>query len=287
MLACLRGAGPFWMVLACLSFSTMGLFVKLGSQEFSTPELVFYRSLLALLLVGSLTLPRGKSLRVPRPMLRLHMTRSVIGSFSMLLFFHAIANLPLPTAITLQNTSPLFLMLISIFWLRKMPRRAQAISIAIGFVGVVLLMRPTLSGDQWLTGMLGLMTGFTTAIAQYNIHELGKAGEPEWRTVFYFSLVSMIFALVWMLLRFQPPTPLTLENAALLLGMGSFATAGQYCVTRAFSAGSSLVVASLSYLSVAITSLYGVIFWGDVLPGVSYVAMMLIAVSGVLSSVRR
>lgn len=72
MRARLRDSGPLWMVLACLCFSTMGLFVKLGSQEFSTPELVLYRSLVALLLMGALALPRGRTLRVPRPMLRLH-----------------------------------------------------------------------------------------------------------------------------------------------------------------------------------------------------------------------
>ena len=286
MLARLRDSGPLWMVLACLCFSTMGLFVKLGSQEFSTPELVLYRSLVALLLMGALALPRGRTLRVPRPMLRLHLTRSVLGSCSMLLFFYAIAHLPLPTAITLQNTSPLFLMLIGILWLHMMPGRSQALAIGLGFVGVVLLLRPTLASEQWVVGMLGLLSGLAAAAAQYNIHELGKAGEPEWRIVFYFSLVSGLFALVWMLLRFQLPAPLTLKNMALLLGLALFATAGQYCLTRAFRKGKSLVVASLSYLTVAITSLYGVIFWGDVLPLTSYAAMGLIALAGVLSSWR-
>lgn len=76
-----------------------------------------------------------------------------------MLFFHAIAHLPLPTAITLQNTSPLFLMLIGILWLHMMPGRSQALAIGLGFVGVVLLLRPTLASEQWVVGMLGLLSG--------------------------------------------------------------------------------------------------------------------------------
>lgn len=286
MFARLRDSGPVWMVLACFFFSTMGLFVKLGSREFSTPELVFYRSAAALLVVASIIWSQKKSLRVSRSMLNLHLTRSIIGSFAMLLFFYAIAHLPLPTAITLQNTSPLFLMLISIFWLRIPPRWMQVFSISLGFLGVVMLLRPTLSESLWLAGLTGLLAGLGAALAQYNIRELGKAGEPEWRIVFYFSLVSTLFGLVWMLFQFHAPTRLTLENIALLVGMGLFATAGQFCLTRAFRTGKTLVVASLSYLSVAITALYGVVFWGDVLPLLSYAAMLLITAAGLLSSLR-
>ena len=65
MLARLRDSGPLWMVLACLCFSTMGLFVKLGSQVFSTPELILYRSLVALLLMSVLALPRGERCGCP------------------------------------------------------------------------------------------------------------------------------------------------------------------------------------------------------------------------------
>lgn len=280
----LRDSGPFWMVLACFCFSTMGLFVKLGSSHFSTAELVFYRSIIALLIIAVLVIGQARSLRVGPVMLKLHLTRSIIGSLAMMLFFFTIGQLPLPTAITLQNTSPLFLMLISIFWLRSMPQRLQIGVIILGFAGVVILLRPTFASAQWFAGLTGLLAGLGGAVAQYNIRELGKAGEPEWRTVFYFSLVSTLFAMIWMLLQWQPLSAWTVDSAGMLVGMGVFATGGQFCLTRAFRKGKSLVVATLSYLSVAITSIYGVIFWDDVLPASSYLAMSLIALSGVLSS---
>jgi len=284
MFSRVRDSGPFWMVLACVCFSTMGLFVKLGSSHFSTAELVFYRSSIALLIIAGMVLGRERSLRVSRPMLKLHLTRSIIGSLAMMLFFFAIGQLPLPTAITLQNTSPLFLMLISIFWLHSMPKRLQIGVIILGFAGVVILLQPTFASAQWFAGLTGLLAGLGGAVAQYNIRELGKAGEPEWRTVFYFSLVSTLFALIWMLLQWRPLSVWTLNSAGMLVSMGIFATAGQFCLTRAFRKGKTLVVATLSYLSVAITSLYGVVFWNDVLPAFSYLAMGLIALSGVLSS---
>ena len=63
-----------------------------------------------------------------------------------------------------------------------------------GFVGVVALLNPTLHSDQLLDGMIGLVSGVLAAIAMINVRSLGRIGEPEWRVVFYFSLVSTVGA---------------------------------------------------------------------------------------------
>ena len=286
MFARLRNSGPFWMVVSCFSFSTMGVFVKLGSDTLTTAELMFYRALIAMIVLLVIILPKKYSLRVSGPTMRLHFSRSLCGAISMMMATYAMAHLPLPTAVTLQNTSPLFLMLMIAVLHKILPQRIQVVSIFLGFTGVVLLLRPTLTSDSWFAGTMAVMSGFFTAGSMFNIRELSKYGEPEWRTVFYFLLTSTLMSGVWVLLQPYAMAPLNWRNVGIILAMGVGASAGQLTITRAYSKGKSLIVASLSYLTVAFTSVYGMIIWHNTLPLISYGAMLLIAAAGILAALR-
>lgn len=283
----LGSSGPFWMVVSCLCFSTMGVFVKLGSGSLSTAELMFYRALTALLvMLVTVIIPKRYSLRPPGGVVRLHFGRSLCGAISMMMGTYAMAHLPLATAVTLQNTSPFFLVpLLAIFY-RALPQPVQVFSLALGFGGVVLLLQPTVSSDSWFAGAMGLLSGLFTAGSMFNISELGKAGEPEWRVVFYFLVTSTVVSGLWMLLQSQPMAALDLECIGIIIAMGVWANLGQMTITRAYSQGKSLVVAGLGYLTVVFTSIYGVLIWNDRLALLSYLAMLLIVVAGVLSALR-
>jgi drug/metabolite transporter (DMT)-like permease len=284
MLDRLKQSSTFWMILACFCFGIMGVFVKLGSKQFSISELVFYRCIAGLVGIFVVVLLQGKTLKVSMPMLKLHMSRCVAGFLALLLYFYAIANLALPTAVTLSYTSPLFLTLITIFYLKKKPQGRQVIAILIGFVGVVLLLKPTLEGSQWLAGLLGLCSGLLSGVAYFNVNKLGQAGEPEWRTVFYFSLVSSLGAALLMSLQDAPLTMLNRDNLWIVIGLGVSATIAQLGMTRAYSRGKTLAVASLAYLTVLFATVFAALLWDEQLGWSGYVAMALIAACGILSS---
>ncbi len=131
----LSSSGPFWMVVSCFSFSSMSVFVKLGSSTLSTAELMFYRAFIALLVLWvTIAIRGGYSLKISSPVLRLYAGRSFCGAISMMMATYSMAHLPLPTAITLQNTTPLFLMVLIAVLHRMLPSPAQAFSIALGFL---------------------------------------------------------------------------------------------------------------------------------------------------------
>ncbi|MGC0155065.1 DMT family transporter [Chromobacterium vaccinii] len=270
------------MVVAAAFFALMGLFVKLGSQYFSSTELVFWRTLIGVLALGGAALWRRE--RFATPLLRYHLQRGLIGYSSLLMSFYAIAHLPLATASTLTYTSPMFLALLSVVLLReRLPARAMG-GLGLGFVGVVLLLRPTLSGDVWFAGLLGLVSGFLAGWSYLHVRELGRQGEAEWRVVFYFALISTVGGLL--LMGFERWHPVTLGNVWLLLGVGGTATLAQLAMTRAYKVGSKLATANLTYLSVVFSCLLGALVWGDALTADSLLAMGLIVVSGMLAGRR-
>ncbi|WP_410498239.1 DMT family transporter [Chitinibacter sp. S2-10] len=282
-----KQSGPFWMVMAGLTFAVMGVFVKLGSQTFSTAELVFYRCAAGLIGIGIIVTLRGQSLKVSRTSLKLHLSRSISGFIALMLYFYAISHLPLATAVTLNYTSPIFFVLVLTLQQRQWPHWNQICSVLLGFAGVVLLLRPTISNDQWLAGLLGLGSGVLASIAYLNVSELGKAGEPEWRTVFYFSLVSTLGAACWMLFQPQALHWPSLHGWVIVICMGVAATLAQLSMTRAYRKGRSLVVVSLAYLTVLFSTLFSWGIWGDRLSVLSLLGMLLIAGAGIWAGATR
>ncbi|QLG89824.1 DMT family transporter [Chitinibacter bivalviorum] len=275
------------MVMAGFMFAIMGVFVKLGSEVFSTAELVFYRCAAGLIGIGVIVLSQGKSLLVDRASLKLHLSRSVSGFVALMLYFYAISHLPLATAVTLNYTSPIFFVLVLTFARKQWPRRGQIFSVLLGFIGVVILLRPTISSEQWLAGLLGLGSGMLASIAYYNVSELGKVGEPEWRTVFYFSLVSTIGAGAWMLLQSTPLHWPDFQGWMVVVCMGVAATLAQLSMTRAYRKGRSLVVVSLAYLTVLFSTLFSWVIWRDQISLFSLVGMLLIALAGIWAGATR
>ncbi len=271
-----------WMIVASLLFACMGVCVKLGSAYFSTGELVFYRGFVGLLLMALLARWQGISYRTPH--WRRQLSRGLSGTGSLMCYFFALGALPLATAVTLNYTSPLFVALLLALWFREPVGRSLFGAVALGFIGVVVLLQPTLQPDQWLGAVAGLGSGIIASLAYINVRELGRLGEPEARTVLWFSLVTSLLGLPWALAS-GALHGLSFEGAAILLGVGIFGGCAQLAMTRAYRYGKTVVAANLSYSTVIFSSLFGVTLWGETLPSTSLIAIAIIIASGVMVSV--
>ena len=269
-----------WMIVASLLFACMGVCVKLAAETFSPTEIVFYRSAISF---GFMTvIVRWRKIPLRTPHWRFQLSRSFCGFLGLLLFFYAVSLLPLATAVTLNYTSPLFLALF-LCGLGKMPFRFSVMgALALGFVGVVLLLRPSFQSDQLVGGLIGLASGVVSGLAYYNVRELGELGETEERTVFYFTLFSTVVSGIWMLVN--QVHPVDLRGLSLLLSIGGLATVAQLAMTRAYKRGKALVSASLAYSTVAFASVLGMVMWQETLSPLAWLAIALIVGSGVASS---
>jgi drug/metabolite transporter (DMT)-like permease len=273
--------GSLWMLVAAFFFAIMGVLVKIASIKFSSAELVFYRSLFGLVFIFSYV--KIKRLSLKTPYLSKQMSRSIIGFISMVMFFYAIGQLPLATSITLNYTSPLAMATILTFALKEKPRKILIFALMTGFLGVTLLLKPSIHHDELLAGGLGLLSGLLAGLVYVHVTQLGRAGEPDWRTVFYFSLVCTIGGGAWMLIHHF--NPITWQDAPILIGLGLCATIAQLAMTRAYRTGNPLVVGSLAYSTVVLASLFGILIWNELLSADRWLAIAIIISSGVMSVV--
>ena len=269
-----------WMIAASFFFACMGVCVKLAADRFSAPEVVFYRSIISLVLMYALV--RLRNVAIATPHWRFQLWRSTSGFVSLLLYFYAISMLPLATAVTLVYSSPLFLTIYLVVLGKTRLRNGMLGALVLGFIGVALLLRPTLGADQILGGLIGLGGGMMAGLAYYNVKELGERGEAEERTVFYFALLSAVVSGVWMtLFEFHP---VDLRGGLLLFGVAGFGTLAQLAMTRAYKRGRTLMAASLAYSTVIFASLFGVWFWQETLSPAAWSAIALIIASGVAAT---
>lgn len=260
-----------WMLVAGASFAVMGVFVKLGSQWFSSHELVFYRSIFGLIVIVSAVLwwhGREARAQLCGAHFLKHLSQGLVGFIALTLFFYSIGKLPLAMAITLNYTSPLFLALLMPFWLKERPSLLQYLSVLLGFVGVLLLLRPWQAGGDLGVGLLGLLSGFFGAWAYVHVRQLGQLHEPEWRTVLWFTVVCSLGAALFATAREWHPV--NAGNLLLLVAVGLFATIGQFGMTRAYKRGQTTVVASFAFSTVVFGALLDVLIWKDSLPPIAW-----------------
>jgi S-adenosylmethionine uptake transporter len=267
------------MLAASFLFACMGVCVKLAAATHSAVEITFYRSFISLVLMFGLVRLRGVTLATPH--WRWQLTRGGVGFTALLAYFYAITLLPLASAVTLNYTSAIFLALyLALAGWRLGPGIVAALGI--GLLGVALLLRPTLQAEQLVGGLIGLGSGVLAGMAYFSVRELGQRGEPETRTVFYFSLVSSVCAGVWLL--FSEMHAVDPASGALLVGVASFATLAQLAMTRAYSRGKTLLSAALAYSTVVFSSLFGALLWGEMLDPAAWVAVGLIMLSGIAAT---
>jgi len=279
-----------WMVLASFLFATMAVGVKSAANSFTIFEIIFYRGLVSVAFMAVVVRARGASLRTPVPIM--HLTRSAIGVLSLSSWFYAIAHLPVATAMTLNYMSGVWLaaFILGGALLYGQPQKQGPLMLTVlaGFVGVVMTLRPTIDHDQLFAGLIGLFSGVGAALAYMQVTALGKVGEPEERTVFYFSVGTTLVGAGGML--FTPATPWSAvhwQDAAWLIPIGVLASLGQWAMTRAYRKGATLVVASMQYWGIVFASLYSIWLFDDPIAPMAWAGICLIVASGIVSTILR
>lgn len=282
-------AAPWLMLGAAFLFALMGVCVKLASQRYGAGEIVMYRSLIGVVFIALWVRWRGGSLRTRVP--GMHAWRATVGVISLTLWFYAIGGgLPLATAMTLNYMSSVWMALFLIGGAvvvggARVDGRLVATVLA-GFVGVALVLRPTMAQDQLWHGLAGLASGMIAALAYLQVSALGRVGEPDYRIVFYFAAggVAVGAGLAQVQGGF---TGHDLRGAALLMAVGLLATVAQLMMTRAYAIGTPLINASLHYTGIGFAFLFGVLWFDEAASAMALAGIGLIVAAGVAATLLR
>ena len=271
--------GIFLMFLASIAFALMGACVKAIPSGLSVAEVVWFRSAVALVLLVPWMLWRKISFRGRHPFFL--SLRALAGALAIFCYCFTVRRLNLATAVVLNYTSPIFVMLLSIPFLKEKISWNLTIPLFISFIGIVCLALPELS-FRGLPFSAGLAAGFLAAVAYVTISYLGRFESPL-TVVFYFTLWSLILSTPLLLGRFREPTS---ADWTFLVGAGLFGLVGQWGMTNAYFHGPAPVISVFSCITPLVAYLLGLFFWQEKLSPLTTIGILLIIAGSVLLSVR-
>lgn len=273
--------GILFMIAGISLLATLDAIVKIVSQDYGVAQTIFLRSLLALPVLLLLVPFEGgfSALKTKRPML--HLSRGVVMVITACCFVYSFQQLPLSDAYALIFSSPLILTVLAIPLLGEKVGRHRAIAVVIGFIGVLIAVRPgyvafEIATAIALTGALGY------ALVLIFIRQMSKT-ETTIAITFYATLILTVAAATTMPWLWQTPS---LEHCLMYVATGVLGGLGQYCLTLAFRHASASLLAPYEYLSLIWGAFYGYMVFGDI-PGFYTIAGSVFIVASGLYIIHR
>jgi drug/metabolite transporter (DMT)-like permease len=269
----MRRSGFLYMAASAAFFSGMGVLVKIAGRRLPLAEIVLVRVVITLIL--SWVMVRRAGL-VPWGNNRVALVaRGLLGFAALSCFYWTLTHIPLAEATTIQNLSPIFTAIGAMLWLRERAGIAAYVAILLGIAGTVMIAQPG-HGSLDMTGLVISIGGAAASGAAYvTVRQLSKDTDPL-IVVFYFPLVSLPLAIPWTVPNAVWPTAC---EWLVLIGIGILTQGAQVSLTRALTLEKAARAAAVGYLQVALASLWGLAFFGEV-PGLSTIGGMALIIGG-------
>jgi drug/metabolite transporter (DMT)-like permease len=268
---------------AATSFGFMAAMIKLGSEAgISVPELAFYRFAFGLPpLLAWIALTRNfGAWRTKRPLA--HLSRGAIGLATMVLAFSALTYLPLAEAATIGFVAPLFSVMLSAVILSEKVGRYRWSAVAVGFIGVLIVMRPSGAGLPPIGLALALAAALGVAAVTITIRQIGRT-ESMPTTVLWFTLFSMTVTGALLPVFGQAHDA---RGWAILAALGLFGGVGQLFLTSALRFAPVSVVVPFDYTQLIWAVLLGWAIWDTRPPATTWLGAAVIVASGLYTVYR-
>lgn len=270
-------AGSSIILVSYLSVAIMGACVKLVPSYIGMGAVLFFPYTVALMLcLPSICYLGMKSLKTKN--IAGHVIRDVAGILTFGLFFLSLTSISLTNAIVLRSTTPFWIPLILFVWKRGCIAAPLWMSITLGFIGVILIVKPGTSGYFNLGTIYALGSGFFMAISALAMRRL-SATEPAQRTMFYYCLIAALTSFPFVHLQ---TAEFTLKVWCLLISIGVLMYSIQYTLTAAFRFAKASVLAPMSYAAIVFSAILDWLFWGRIPDYYDLAGVFLVVFSGLL-----
>jgi drug/metabolite transporter (DMT)-like permease len=269
--------GALLILLGEALLALMGAIIKHLSVDLGTETVVFYRNLFGLLLLLPILLNNGiGSLKTSK--FHLHILRASVGLTAMYGFFYMLGNLPLAEAFLVKLTSPFFMPIIAAIWLGESIRRKNIAAIAIGFIGVIFILKPGTDAFSPIA-LIGIGAAFLAATAKVCIRLMGST-ESSVTIVFYFGIISTFLSFFPLIYHWQLPYS---HNWPWIILMGLAGTLGQLALTRAYRIANPGQIGPYVYSSVVYGAALGWFIWGETLLISTLIGSGIIIAAGIIN----
>lgn len=248
------------MVFAVFLIITMNMFGKMASALHNPVEIVFWRNLVALVIVLTIIIGARNFSLLRTTRLKDQLVRGISGTIGLGMVFWAYSLMPMADVVAIMFTSGLMTTGLSAIWLREKVGIYRWTAVAFGFIGALITAAP--SGQDW--DMLGVFVALGAAfiggsVVSTMLRSLGKT-EPALTTVFYFLVIGLAMSFPYVAYAGKMPDVQTFWP---LVGCGVAGGLSLILKTQAFRYAEASLLSPIQYTSIIWATLLGWLVWND------------------------
>ncbi|MFZ5721482.1 MAG: DMT family transporter [Pseudomonadota bacterium] len=254
-------AGALWMLGSALGFTAMTVLIKFLGDDYPASLQTFYRQAAGLVILLPVILRhRGAAYATTRPGILFF--RSAAGTLGMILSFYAFQKMPLADANALSFTRTLWLVPLAAFVVREHVGRWRIGAAVVGFLGVLLMVRPGAGGEfaLGLPALAMLAASLLFALTITGMKVMTRDHSPTVLLVWAATL-GFVFAIPGAFIAWRWPEPVDL---ALLCAMGVLGTITQACYIKGMQQGDAAAMAPIDYTRLVFTAAAGFLLFGEI-----------------------
>ena len=255
--------------LAALGFAIMYALIKGVGLEFGIVQLVFFRSLVALLIFSPMLLQNRHLLKTNR--LKGHLLRSIFGLASMFCLFISAPHIPFTDLTLIIFTMPLFVTILSYPLLKEKVARNQYLIVIAGFIGIFIATEPE-TNNFTIYYFIAVAGSALYGLAVITIRQLGETEAPG-TTFFFFTIICTILS--GCTLPFDWISPNSMDWAY-LFGIGVFGGLAQFAMIKAYKLAPANLIAPVEYTQFLWAIVFGLLIWGEVPSVKTYIGALII-----------
>lgn len=267
-----------WMVGTLVSFMTMAIGGRELSDELSTFQILFFRSVIGLLVISFLLHRRGWQ-QVRTPAISIHFIRNLAHYCGQFGWFYGLAFIPLAEVFAIEFTVPVWTALLAVFFLGERLTVPRMIAIGLGIVGMLIILRPGL--EVMKPAALAVLGGaICYAISHIKTKKLAHIDTPLC-ILFYMTVIQLPLGLIPALYDWKTPS---VDAWPWILMVGLTAMSAHYCLTRAMKLIDATVVVSMDFLRLPLIAAVGFLFYGEPLEWAVLIGALVMLIGNYISN---
>jgi len=252
--------GSLWMVGGVFSLTLMAISGKEISLQIDTFEILFFRSVIGILIVLVVFATKGLFHEINFMQIGTHLKRNIAHFTGQNLWLYALGSITLAEVTSLEFTMPIWIVIFSFFMLNENLNKLRIISIFIGFIGVLIIIRPNIEIIN--LGVVG--AGFSAvAFALTNIYtrKLTKT-ESTLTIIFFLTSMQLVFGFITSFIDGKLDLPST-ETIPWIFVLGLGGIVAHYCITTALTYSPPSILAPIDLFRLPLAVLIGIIFYSE------------------------
>ena len=250
-------AGVLWMLVTTICFVAMNVLVKYVGTGLPVIQTAFLRFALGLVFL----IPMIRSVRAvtyTRDIIRLSLGRGAVHTVAMLLWFYAMTRIPLAEVTAMNFMNPIYVTIGAVIFFREKIATPRIVALIVAVLGGIVILRPGFRDID--PGHLAMIVAPMVIAGSYLLANGLSKRVPAEVVVFLLSTIVPLVLLPFVIVVWERPSGIEL---LLLFFTSFFATAGHYCMTRAFACAPQSAIQPVTFLQLVWATVFGVVLFSE------------------------